>query len=328
MIRPKYIFALVLALLIVLSLASCTDNDDVDVPDIVYRTVSFDSQLGTQIPDVKVANGKTIKQPVDPVRDGFVFDGWRINGKAWDFDTDKVTSDITLTAKWIDATQLFNYIPVEGGASITDIKREMNVIVIPSVINGLDVVAIAPHAFENPQNVDLTRIVIPESVVEIGDYAFYECKDISIEVRGALTKIGEFAFAECNLLKKVSFGEGLEQVPFGAFSGCSSLSEVRLPQSLKILCENAFEECASLTSVMMHSTTTSIEDAAFRFCNKLAAIYYYGTEEQFSATSVANNGNEKFKTAKLCLYSATKPENISSGTWWYMDDNGKVKVWN
>ena len=238
MIRPKYIFALVFALLIVLSLASCTDNDNVDVPDIVYHTVSFDSQLGTQLPDVKVANGKTIKQPVDPVRDGFVFDGWRINGKAWDFDTDKVTSDITLTAKWIDATQLFNYIPVEGGASITDIKREMNVIVIPSVINGLDVVAIAPHAFENPQNVDLTRIVIPESVVEIGDEAFCNCAKLSkVTLSNSLTRISSYAFAR-SALTEIIIPDGVTIIDEAAFLLCKELKKLVISQMKVIFIKN------------------------------------------------------------------------------------------
>lgn len=328
MIRPKYILALLCALLVVLFLAACTNGDDDPTPEVVYYTVSFDSQMGTEIADMKVAAGKHIKEPVEPVRDGYVFDGWRLGGKEWLFETATVQSDITLTAKWIDAAQVFNYVPVEGGACITEAKREMNSIVIPSVINGLDVLAIAPHAFENPQNVDLLKIVIPESVVEIGDYAFAECENIVIEIRGSLTKLGEFAFYKCNLLKKVPFGEGIEQIPYGAFSGCASLKEVRLPQSLKVIGENAFEECSSLTSVMMHSTTASIEDAAFRFCNKLAAIYYYGTQEQFSQTVIANNGNDKFISANLCLYSATKPQNVSSGTWWYMDSNEKVKIWN
>ena len=44
-------------------------------------------------------DGAKVAKPTDPVRDGYVFDGWMLDGKAYDFDA-AVTGDITLTAKW------------------------------------------------------------------------------------------------------------------------------------------------------------------------------------------------------------------------------------
>ena len=36
----------------------------------------------------------------DASRDGYTFTGWSSNGKAWDFESDRVTGDVTLTAGW------------------------------------------------------------------------------------------------------------------------------------------------------------------------------------------------------------------------------------
>jgi len=38
---------------------------------------------------------------VDPVREGYIFDCWYYDGQMWNFDSDRVKNDITLTAKWL-----------------------------------------------------------------------------------------------------------------------------------------------------------------------------------------------------------------------------------
>lgn len=65
----------------------------------VNHTVTFDTDGGAELPSQTVADGETATQPEVPVRDGYVFLGWLLNGKAYDFST-PVTGDITLTASW------------------------------------------------------------------------------------------------------------------------------------------------------------------------------------------------------------------------------------
>lgn len=66
------------------------------------HTVTFDTDGGAELPSQTVADGETATQPEVPVRDGYVFLGWLLNGKAYDFST-PVTGDITLTANWAKA---------------------------------------------------------------------------------------------------------------------------------------------------------------------------------------------------------------------------------
>ena len=43
-------------------------------------------------------------KPADPVRPGYTFTGWWYNGESWNFETDTVSGDLTLTAGWTEDT--------------------------------------------------------------------------------------------------------------------------------------------------------------------------------------------------------------------------------
>ena len=62
-------------------------------------TVKFNSNGGSSVSSQTVTEGSTVKKPSNPTRDGYTFVEWQLNGKAYDFNS-KVTSNITLTAKW------------------------------------------------------------------------------------------------------------------------------------------------------------------------------------------------------------------------------------
>ncbi|MBQ7373732.1 MAG: InlB B-repeat-containing protein [Clostridia bacterium] len=67
-------------------------------------TVTFDTQGGTQINAVQVAEGGKLPQIETPVKSDdkgeYEFVCWLLNGEEWDEETDVVTGDITLVAKW------------------------------------------------------------------------------------------------------------------------------------------------------------------------------------------------------------------------------------
>jgi uncharacterized repeat protein (TIGR02543 family) len=66
-------------------------------------TVTFDSQGGSVVDSQKVDHDGKPTKPMAPTRTGYTFDAWfKESGctNAWDFDSDKVTSDVTLFAKW------------------------------------------------------------------------------------------------------------------------------------------------------------------------------------------------------------------------------------
>ena len=62
-------------------------------------TVTFDSNGGTTIRSKKVNENDIVIKPTEPKREGYKFLGWYLGDEEFDFDT-KITSNITLTAKW------------------------------------------------------------------------------------------------------------------------------------------------------------------------------------------------------------------------------------
>ena len=95
-----------------------------------YHTVRFDSNGGSSVASQRVADGATAREPSDPTRSNYRFEGWYLNGKLYDFDT-PVTADITLEAHWdrIDddrPTPDYAILRFEsnGGTEFDDIERD------------------------------------------------------------------------------------------------------------------------------------------------------------------------------------------------------------
>ena len=67
-------------------------------------TVTFDSNGGSKIRSKRVGENGNVIKPNNPTREGCTFLGWYYNDEEFDFNT-KITSDITLTAKWEEITE-------------------------------------------------------------------------------------------------------------------------------------------------------------------------------------------------------------------------------
>ena len=74
------------------------------------HTVTFNTQGGSAVAEQTIEHGEKIEKPTDPTRTNFTFAGWYSDSthtNAWNFETDIVTSDTTLFAKWTaDATNI------------------------------------------------------------------------------------------------------------------------------------------------------------------------------------------------------------------------------
>lgn len=74
-------------------------------------TVTFNADGDTPAPATQyVISGETAEEPEDPAKDGYVFQGWQLSGKDYDFAT-AVTAAITLDATW---RQLFTVSYYDG----------------------------------------------------------------------------------------------------------------------------------------------------------------------------------------------------------------------
>ena len=77
-----------------------TDNVTLVAKWGVNRLVTFDSNGGTEIPSIVVADGTKLVPPPQPTITDYAFVGWYYGDTPWDFENGIVTSDIILTARW------------------------------------------------------------------------------------------------------------------------------------------------------------------------------------------------------------------------------------
>lgn len=108
---------------------------------------------------------------------------------------------------------------------------------IPDKIDGKPVVSIGERAFEET---GITEIGLPDSLLTIGEAAFYGCADLTF----------------------VGFPEGLVEIGDAAFGNCASLEEIELPQSLTTIGHLAFAE-TNLSEVFIPANVEEVGAGAF-----------------------------------------------------------------
>ena len=144
-------------------------------------------------------------------------------------------------------------------------KKDSSYSIPDSVIN------IGSYAFENCKS--LTSITIPDSVTSIGGAAFRYCKSLtSITIPDSVTSIGGSAFSDCTSLTSITIPDSVTSISVGAFLRCKSLTSITIPDSVTSIGWGAFLDCTSLTSITVPDGVTSIGVAAFRYCKSLTSI--------------------------------------------------------
>ena len=98
----------VAAMLFSAALTSCGKDDDKKAKEF---TVTFVSNGGSDVQSQKVKEGDKVTKPSpDPTRSGFTFDAWCKDAALtaeWNFNSDMVTADVTLYAKWMQDEQIY-----------------------------------------------------------------------------------------------------------------------------------------------------------------------------------------------------------------------------
>ena len=61
--------------------------------------VDFEPNGGTWIATEQVRIKKQVKEPKKPIREGYIFEGWYLGDKLYDFNS-PVTQNLTLVAHW------------------------------------------------------------------------------------------------------------------------------------------------------------------------------------------------------------------------------------
>jgi len=118
-----------------------------------------------------------------------------------------------------------------------------------------------------------TKIKLPICVTEIGDNAFYGCKNLTnVIIPNSVTHIGVSAFAGCSGLTSIVIPDSVTEIGHDAFIGCYGITSLSLSNSLTEISDNLFWQCKSLKSVVIPDSIKKIGETAFCGCSGLETV--------------------------------------------------------
>lgn len=200
----------------------------------------------------------------------------------WTLDGNTLTSDngwaLTLATPKIDYSgadekRISDAAMSEGSDGILDLSGV-------EAQTGIKIVEIYQNVFgankaENVRCPGITAVVFPESLVQIGNYAFANCTKLrSISAFPVSFKALTYAFQNCtSLASAVDFSACVDMHVIGinAFQGCELVPQVVLPPAVTNFAANCFRDCTNVSAVV----ATPVSGALKRFMKEADGFVDY-----------------------------------------------------
>jgi hypothetical protein len=163
----------------------------------------------------------------------------------------------------------FTFTTNNGAITITGYTGSNSVVVIPDTTNGYPVTSIGTEAFFLSS---MTAVTIPDSVNNIGIYAFQACSSLtSVIIPNSVTNIGSGAFVGCGSLTNAVISTNLTYLVDNLFA-FSGLKNFVIPVGITNIGASAFDNCTQLTNVVIPTNVFSIGGYAFDDCHTMTSV--------------------------------------------------------
>lgn len=130
-----------------------------------------------------------------------------------------------------------------------------------------------PGAFNHSAFV---HIDLPADLRYIGSNAFNDCLNLTeVIIPNTVDSIGANCFFNCRQLQHVRLGNSMTRVPDDCFVYCYALSDMEFGSSMQVIGERAFYQCQSLTDPVLPESIDTLKNMCFSMC-PLASLTLHG----------------------------------------------------
>ena len=155
---------------------------------------------------------------------------------------------------------------------------------VKKVVVEQGVTSLGKRVFFNCKN--LTEAVLPDTLISIGQDAFYSTALTGIVIPESVTDLaaGSYGvFGGCRNLASVSLPSGLTEIPASLFYGCESLTSIEIPTGVTRIGYSAFQE-TGLTELVIPEGVTAIE-SQFITSTSIASITLPASLTEWESTT-------------------------------------------
>ena len=147
-------------------------------------------------------------------------------------------------------------------------------VIIPAIYRGKPVTSIGDETFSNCSF--LTNIVIPNSVTNVGHWAFANCDNLNYNIKDGLKYLGNsenkylyLAGTTSLFISSATINSNCRIIGDRAFYYCTALTNVFIPETVTSIGDYAFSSCTALTSMVISEAITGMGAYAFADCTSL-----------------------------------------------------------